>query len=102
MSNFYKNLHLELSAKTTWRFTEKIKQEIWKEDEDDELRKESYKNNENIIWGWQLEANPIFKSFEKIQKEHMFDYLDSRYIQLKFANDYWRQYEYEWNLKYKN
>ena len=102
MNKFYKNLQVELSAKIMWKFTKEIKQEIWKEDEDDELRKESYKNNENVVWGWQLEANPIFKAFEKMQKEHMFDYLDTRYIQLRFAYNYWKQYEHEWNLKYKD
>lgn len=102
MNKFYKNLQVELSAKIMWKFTKEIKQEIWKEDEDDSLRKESYKNNENVVWGWQLEANSIFKAFEKMQKEHMFDYLDTRYIQLRFAYNYWKQYEHEWNLKYKD
>jgi hypothetical protein len=102
MSKFYKNLQMELSAKLNWEFTDRIKQEIWQEDEDDELRKESYKNNENVVWGWQLEAEPIFKAFEKVQREHTFDYLDSYYIQLRFAYNYWKQYEHEWNLKYKD
>ena len=102
MSKFYKNLQMELTAKINWEFTDRIKQEIWQEDKDDELRKESYKNNENVVWGWQLEANPIFKSFEKVQREHTFDYLDSYYIQLRFAYNYWKQYEHEWNLKYKD
>lgn len=100
MSKFYKNLQMELSAKLNWKFTERIKQEIWQEDEDDELRKEGY--NSGIKFGWQLEAEPIFEAFEKVQREHTFDYLDSYYIQLRFAYNYWKQYEHEWNLKYKD
>lgn len=99
---FIKDLYMELSAKYTWNFTDEIKKEIWKKDKDDNLRRESYKNNENITWGWQLEATPVFEAFERVQREHMFDYLDSRYIQLKFAYNYWKQYEHEWDLKYKN
>lgn len=91
---------MELTAKINWEFTDKIKQEIWQKNEDDKLRKESYNNGNKF--GWQLEAEPIFEAFEKVQREHTFDYLDSYYIRLKFAYDYWKQYEHEWNLKYKN
>ena len=105
---FYKNLLMELIAKKQWEFTDQIKRNIWKVDESDEAIKKSYRNNETyedgtpIKFGWQLEAEPIFKAFEKVQKEHMFDYLDSYYIQLRFAYNYWKQYEHEWNLKYKD
>lgn len=104
---FYKNLQMELSAKKIWEFTNEIKKSIWEEDESDKEIKNSYKNNETYIdnrpikYGWQLEAEPIFEAFKRVQKEHIFDYLDSYYIQLKFAYNYWKQYEYEWNLKYK-
>jgi len=100
MRKFYKNLQMELTAKINWEFTDRIKQEIWQEDEDDELRREGYNNG--IKFGWQLEAEPIFEAFEKVQREHTFDYLDSYYIQLRFAYNYWKQYEHEWNLKYKD
>ena len=98
---------MELVAKKQWEFTDQIKRNIWKVDESDEAIKKSYrsngtyKNGTPIKFGWQLEAEPIFKAFEKVQKEHIFDYLDSYYIQLRFAYNYWKQYEYEWNLKYK-
>ena len=105
---FYKNLQEELIAKKDWEFTDQIKKEIWRKGESDEAIRESYKNHKTyddgrpIKYGWQLEAEPIFESFEKVQREHTFDYLDSYYIRLKFAYDYWKQYEHEWNLKYKN
>ena len=105
---FYKNLLMELVAKKQWEFTDQIKRNIWKVDESDKAIRESYINNETyedgtpIKFGWQLEAEPIFEAFEKVQREHMFDYLDSYYIQLRFAYNYWKQYEHEWNLKYKD
>ncbi len=100
MYKFYKNLQMELLAKRNWEFTEEKRQEIWQEDEDDELRREGYNNG--IKFGWQLDAEPIFEAFEEVQRKHMFDYLDSYYIQLRFAYNYWKQYEHEWNLKYKD
>lgn len=91
---------MELLAKRNWEFTEEKRQEIWQEDEDDELRREGYNNG--IKFGWQLDAEPIFEAFEEVQRKHMFDYLDSYYFQLRFAYNYWKQYEHEWNLKYKD
>lgn len=91
---------MELLAKRNWEFTEEKRQEIWQEDEDDELRREGYNNG--IKFGWQLDAEPIFEAFEEVQRKHMFDYLDTHYIQLRFAYNYWKQYEHEWNLKYKD
>ena len=105
---FYKNLQEELIAKKDWEFTDQIKKEIWREDESDEAIRESYKNHKTyddgrpIKYGWELEAEPIFKAFEKVQRNHRFDYLDTYYIKLRFAYNYWKQYEYEWNLKYKD
>lgn len=106
-NKFYKNLQMELSAKLNWEFTDRIKNNIWNNKYDDMVIA-SYKNGETyedgtpMKFGWQLEAEPIFEAFEKVQREHTFDYLDSYYIQLRFAYNYWKQYEHEWNLKYKN
>ena len=99
---FAKNLQMELTARKMWDFTDKVKEEIWEGFEWDDEIKESYKNGKNIKYGWQLQAEPVFEAFEKVQREHTFDYLDSFYIQLKFAYDYWKQYEAEWNKKYKD
>lgn len=107
MNKFYKNLQMELTAKLNWEFTDRIKNSIWNNKYDDMVIA-SYKNGETyedgtpMKFGWQLEAEPILEAFEKIQREHTFDYLDSRYIQLRFAYNYWKQYEHEWNLKYKD
>ena len=92
---------MELTAKKMWEFTDEVKERIWEGFEWDDEIKESYKNGENIKYGWQLQAEPVFEAFEKVQREHTFDYLDSFYIQLKFAYDFWKQYEREWNKKYK-
>jgi len=107
MRKFYKNLQMELTAKINWEFTERIKNSIWNNKYDDGVIA-SYKNGETyedgtpMKFGWQLEAEPIFEAFEKVQREHTFDYLDSYYIQLRYAYNYWKQYEHEWNLKYKD
>ena len=107
MNKFYKNLQVELSAKLNWEFTDRIKNNIWNNKYDDMVIA-SYKNGETyedgtpMKFGWQLEAEPILEAFKKVQREHTFDYLDTRYIQLRFAYNYWKQYEHEWNLKYKD
>lgn len=104
---FWKNLQTELTAKKMWEFTDKIKEEIWEEGESDDEVREDYKNNKThpdgspIKYGWETIADPIFKAFEEVQREHTFDYLSTSYIQLKFAYDFWKQYEAEWNKKYR-
>ena len=99
---FWKNLQVELTAKKMWEFTDDIKKEIWEEKEGDDIRRERYRNGDKTKYGWQiLQAEPIFEAFEKVQKEHTFDYLNTSYIQLKFAYDFWKQYEAEWNKKYR-
>ena len=107
MNKFYKDIQMEFYAKKEWEFTKEIKNNIWN-DELESMVIESYKNMETyedgtpMIFGWQLEAEPIIEAFEEVQRKHMFDYLDTRYIQLRFAYNYWKQYEHEWNLKYKD
>ena len=106
-NKFYKNLQIELCAKKEWEFTEEIKRNIWNTKYDDGVIA-SYKNGETyedgtpMKFGWQLEAEPIFEAFEEVQRKHMFDYLDTYYIKLRYAYNYWKQYEHEWNLKYKD
>jgi len=107
MNKFYKDIQMEFYAKKEWEFTKEIKNNIWN-DELESMVIESYKNMETyedgtpMKFGWQLEAEPIIEAFEEVQRKHMFDYLDTRYIQLRFAYNYWKQYEHEWNLKYKD
>ena len=107
INKFYKNLQMELAAKIDWEFTDRVKNNIWNSKYDDMViasykSGETYEDGTPMKFGWQLEAEPIFEAFEKVQREHTFDYLDSYYIQLRFAYNYWKQYEHEWNLKYKN
>lgn len=100
---FWKNLQAELTAKKMWEFTDVIKNNIWKDlGWDDEIRKEYKNGNIKEKYGWQLESKPIFEAYEKIQREHTFDYLSTSYIQLRFAYNFWKQYETEWNKKYKD
>lgn len=105
--DFWKDLKWELYAKKMWEFTDKVKNSIWN-DECEGTIIASYLNGDTLAngsrplkFGWQLDAEPYIKSFEEIQREHTFDYLSTYYIQLKFAYDYWKQYEAEWNKKYK-
>lgn len=95
--SFIKDLQIELSAKKMWEFTDEIKKEIWREREDDELIKEEYKNSNRPQYGWELQAEPIIKGFEN----NIYDQLSSDYIALKFAYNFWKKYEDEWNKKYK-
>lgn len=98
---FLKILQMELTAKKMWEFTDKVKKEIWEEKEwDDEIR-EGYRNNDGVRYGWELQAEPIIKGFERDVREHKYDQLDSRYIADRFAYNFWKQYEAEWNKKYK-
>lgn len=96
--SFFKNLQVELTAKKMWEFTDEVKDEIWKEDMYDNLRKEGYKNNNETRYGWQIQAEPIIKGFEN----NIYDQLSSDYIVLRFAYNFWKQYETEWNKKYKD
>ena len=103
---FYKDLRWELYAKKMWEFTDAVKKSIWNDKLEDTviasyLSKETLADGSPVKFGWQLDAEPYIKSFEEIQREHTFDYLSTYYIQLKFAYDYWKQYEAEWNKKYK-
>ena len=98
----YKNLQAELTAIKMWEFTDKVKEEIWKDDAYDELRREGYRNNDGVRYGWELQAEPIIKGFEKDVREHKYDWLDSDYIIARAAYRFWKQYEAEWNKKYKD
>ena len=105
---FYKCLKWELYAKKTWEFTEEVKNGIWNDKCEDSIIA-SYLSGETLAdgsrplrFGWQLEADQYFEAFEKIQREHTYDYLDTYYIELKFAYDFWKKYEAEWNKKYKD
>lgn len=103
---FWKDLRWELYAKKMWEFTDAVKKSIWNDKLEDTviasyLSRETLADGSPVKFGWQLDAAPYIESFEEVQREHTFDYLSTYYIQLKFAYDYWKQYEAEWNKKYK-
>ena len=56
------------------------------------------KNNDSLKYGWEIQAELIIKGFEN----NTYDQLDSRYIADRAAYNFWKQYEAEWNKKYRS